>query len=420
MNRYPYHFAVIWRKKFYIRGRSGAVKEKRIIQICMVAYTNYASDARVRREAETLAALPDYKVAFLVLKEQKKNRTYELDGVKIIEVNTQKYRGKSTARYMLSYFSFLTNAFIYCNRLFFSGKADVFHVHNMPDFLIFSALLPKLFRRKIILDIHDSMPETFAAKFKSQTGGLLFRILRWEERLCAKLADQVVCVNHVQKEAIANRGTDNKKISVLLNVPDPNKFSKCLQTADAVKLRKSFNLVYHGTITRRLGVDLAIMAVAQLVPSIPGLQFHILGNGDDMYEFIELSRALGVSRSIHFNKKMVPVEQLVKELSGMHLGLISNRKNIATELMLPVKMLEYIALGIPVAVPELKGIRHYFSDEMVRYFKPEDIDSIAAAIEDLYSNQEKRAAQVQKANAFLDRYGWQTHKVDLINLYKNL
>ena len=46
-------------------------REKRMIQICMIAYTNYASDARVRREAETLASLPEYEVFILVLKEQK-------------------------------------------------------------------------------------------------------------------------------------------------------------------------------------------------------------------------------------------------------------------------------------------------------------------------------------------------------------
>jgi glycosyltransferase involved in cell wall biosynthesis len=290
----------------------------------------------------------------------------------------------------------------------------------MPDFLVFSAMLPKLFRRKIILDIHDSMPETYAAKFKQRMGGILFRILCWEEILCSKFADKIICVNHVQKEAIMSRGVEAKKIKVLLNVPDPQKFSIGSKTHSAEKSRKSFNLVYHGTLTRRLGIDLAIMAVARLISSIPELEFHILGNGDDMDEFIELSRSLGVSRSIHFNKKMIPVEQLAEELRGMHLGLISNRKNIATELMLPVKMLEYVALDIPVAVPELKGIKHYFSPEMVRYFIPENVDSMAMAIEDLYRDQNNRAEQASKAKAFLDRFGWERHKMDLINLYRNL
>ena len=45
---------------------------------------------------------------------------------------------------------------------------------------------------------------------------------------------------------------------------------------------------------------------------------------------------------------------------------------------------------------------------------------MAEAIKDLYGDQKKRVEQVQKANVFLDRYGWETHKMDLINLYRNL
>ena len=36
-------------------------------QVCMIAYTGYAGDARVRREAETLA-LNGYEVCFLLPK----------------------------------------------------------------------------------------------------------------------------------------------------------------------------------------------------------------------------------------------------------------------------------------------------------------------------------------------------------------
>ncbi len=59
-------------------------------QICMIAYTIYSTDARVRREAETLAALDQFEVVFFVLKEDKKPRTYETAGVKVREFNISK------------------------------------------------------------------------------------------------------------------------------------------------------------------------------------------------------------------------------------------------------------------------------------------------------------------------------------------
>ncbi|WP_390492043.1 hypothetical protein, partial [Staphylococcus pseudintermedius] len=68
----------------------------------------------------------------------------------------------------------------------------------------------------------------------------------------------------------------------------------------------------------------------------------------------------------------------------MDVGIIPNRKDSATDLMLPVKMLEYVAMGISVVAPRLKAIEHYFSDDMVSYFQPEDSNSMANAILGLY------------------------------------
>jgi len=114
------------------------------------------------------------------------------------------------------------------------------------------------------------------------------------------------------------------------------------------------------------------------------------------------------------------VEKLPKVLSKMDIGIIPNRKNVATELMLPVKLLEYVSLGIPTVVPRLKTIEYYFSDDMVKYYEPENIDSMASGILELYMNKEKRKQQVEKAFTFLDQYGWDKHKINLINLYENI
>jgi glycosyltransferase involved in cell wall biosynthesis len=88
--------------------------------------------------------------------------------------------------------------------------------------------------------------------------------------------------------------------------------------------------------------------------------------------------------------------------------------------MLPVKLLEYVALGIPVVAPRLKCIRHYFTESMVSFFEPEDVDSMAASILALYRDPDRRQAQARQAKTFLDRFGWDRHKHDLIRMYDNL
>jgi glycosyltransferase involved in cell wall biosynthesis len=78
--------------------------------------------------------------------------------------------------------------------------------------------------------------------------------------------------------------------------------------------------------------------------------------------------------------------------------------------MLPVKMMEYLLVGLPVAVPSLRVIREYFSDEMVSYFEPENVQQLAERIMELAQRPELRVSQVKAADAFFDRYPWVKQK----------
>ena len=153
--------------------------------ICMIAYTDYAGDARVRREAETLAS-QGFNVVCLTNRNGGKPTRYALDGVEVRELRVGKYRGKSTVAYLLSYIRFLMAASTSCLGLMVKGKLDVVHVHNLPDFLVLAGLVPRLAGRKVVLDIHDSVPETFAAKFSNAP--LVHKLLCLEERLSAVVA----------------------------------------------------------------------------------------------------------------------------------------------------------------------------------------------------------------------------------------
>jgi glycosyltransferase involved in cell wall biosynthesis len=385
--------------------------------VYMVAYTIYATDPRVRREAETLASLPDYDVTVVVPRMGASRQSAVSNGVHVVELSAGRYWGKSVYAYLLSYLKFLLAAFLDCTRRSLSGGIDVVHIHNMPNFLIFCAVVPRLMGRKVILDIHDSVPETYLEKFKNRSA-LMFRMLCIEEALCCRMAHRILCVNHPQRDVLVGRGIPGNKISVSMNVPDDRWFRNGDGGPDRTATG-TFDLVYHGTLARRLGVDLTIRAVAGLGGKIPGLKFHIIGAGDDEGELVSLTESLGLTSCVIFHG-IIPVDQLASALRPMHLGVISNRRNLATELMLPVKMLEYICLDIPVVAPPLKTIRHYFSDDMLSFFEAGDVDSLSAAILENYRDKQRRFSKARRARAFLDHYGWQRHKQDLIDLYGSL
>lgn len=385
----------------------------------MIAYTRYSFDNRVRREAEAVNAIPGHRVTLLTPREQDTPRCYEKGGVRIVELDMPKYQGKRFARYILSYIQFTFLAFLECTKLVARKSLDVVHVHNMPNFLVFAGLIPRLSGKPIILDEHDTVVETYAAKFAGRFSRVLARLLRLEEAICCRMARRIVCVNAIQKATMVSRNIPEEKIVVAMNVPDPKLFHDTRSNHGGSGENGKFRMIYHGTVTKRLGVDLAIRAVRKLRDEIPGLEFHVVGDGDNMKEIRDLGKSLGLGDKVHF-PGIVPVDKLVPILGGMDLGIIPNSRNIATELMLPVKMLECVALGIPVAAPRLKTISHYFTEDMVFFFEPDDIDSMAQAILAASSSGEERARRAHEAKRFLEKYGWETHKTDFIEMYKSL
>jgi glycosyltransferase involved in cell wall biosynthesis len=401
-------------------ARVAVMKQK---DVCMIAYTLYRSDARVRRVAETLAALPGYRVTVLALKQAETPMAYELEGVAVRELDLGKFRGRSSARYLAEYLKFLGLALAACTRRFLAGAVDIVHVHNMPNFLVFAAIVPRLFGRKVILDVHDTLIETFDSKFaegSAATLGLLRRLLAIEEWLCCRFATRVIAVNHVQKRALVGRGVPETKITVVLNAPDPKWFSGKGNSETPAAAIGPFRMVYFGTLTRRLGIDLAIRSVSLLKGRVPGLEFHVIGDGEHKEEFRELSEKLGIAQCVRFYEKVYPVDELSALLQGMHLVVVPNRRNIATELMLPVKMLEGVALRIPVVAPRLEAIQHYFPEEAVFYYEPDNVESLAGAIGHAAEDAERRMARAEKAREFLTEYGWERHRFKLLDLYGRL
>ena len=402
----------------YLAGaRPRALATTRKPHVCMVAYSDYVFDARIRREAETLAA-NGFRVTCLKLRNGAAPESRVLNGVEVRDLNVAKYQGKSRLAYLRSYARFTVQAAAACAGLLLKDDLHAVHVHNLPDFLVAAALVPRLAGRKVVLDIHDSIPETFSTKFSDAS--ILWRLLCLEEQWSARLAHRVICVNHPQRDAIVGRGLAQPKTIVSMNVPDPALFRRQTPVRRAVPAEGHFDLVYHGTMAERLGVDLAIRALALVRRQVPNVRLHLWGRGDDLPAFQRLAKETGVEDAIDFQPKGFPLAELRERLAPMHLGIVGNRRTIAGDLMLPVKLMEYVALGIPVVAPRLRTIRHYFTDEMVSYFEPEDVASLADAICRLHADGDARYRQSVAAARFLDEYGWDNQGGQLVAFYREL
>ena len=380
----------------------------------MIAYTFYSSDPRVRREAEALAMRGD-TVDFICLKDPDNSETEEYHGVKLLPLTVGRYQGGSTLPYVAKYVSFFVKAFFLVSTRFFKKRYDIIQVHTMPDFLVFAAVIPKLFGAKVILDVHDLMPELYMCKFKSGPQHFIVRLITWIERMSLGFAHKVIAVHVPHLNALVSHGNSPRKMTVVLNVPDPRIFRKNGgRQADG-----KFRLIYHGTVARRHGLEVALKAVQSVKDSIPNLEFLVIGRGDDFERIKKLADEMRLGTSVRFLGAM-PTEELPRYLSQADLGVVPILYDSFTRYMLPLKLMEYVGMEIPCIVSETETIRAYFDKDMVCYCTPGDARHLAERILELYQDSTLRAQLAANASRFNTNFSWEQQKKGYFELVDSL
>jgi glycosyltransferase involved in cell wall biosynthesis len=392
------------------------------LRVGMLAYTEYLTDPRVRREAQALADRGD-QVDFLCLRQpgspsRRKVRSHwqDVDGVHVCYLPFKKYQGGNQIAYLLSYILFLFLSAFWLTGLYMRRRYQVIQVHTMPDFLIFAALVPRIFGCKLILDMHDLTSDLYSVKFRSPLLRPLVWGLRLQERLSAGLAHHVVTVHEPYRQVLIQRGIKPQKISVLMNAPDDRIFSMAVREtgklpASTIGGAESFTLVYHGTIVARYGLDVMLRAVALLREhnngNGPSLRLVVYGKGDDLPRLLALRSELGLDDVTYFHGKHVPLEQLPALLIQADLAVVPNLSNPFTDYVLPTKLMEYAAIGVPAVVARTPVVSQYFDDEMVSYFTPGDARDLAQRIDTLAHDPARRRALARNAHQrFTQRYNW--------------
>jgi glycosyltransferase involved in cell wall biosynthesis len=368
----------------------------------MVGYAQYSRDARVKSYVRTLTQR-GAAVDVIVLEEPGKSRTETIGSARILHLSRQ-YRGTSRWRYLASYLSFFVKALFTVTHLSLRRRYAVVHVHNMPNLIVLTAIVPRILGARVILDVHDLMMANYMAKFGVGSDHIAVKCLIAEQRVSALIASHVICADDLQKEYLVSRcGIAESKITVMLNLPNEQTFKH--QASERAQ-GDPFRLVYHGTIAHRLGIDLLLHAVLRIRDRIP-VHLSIFGAGDFLSEAVKLADELGLNGHVYFNESFFPVEQVPAFVGGMDVGVIGNRRNLACDrFMLPVKLLEYVYLGIPVVAPRLTIIEHYFDDDMLGFYEPEDVSDLAEKILELYRSAELRKRRVANARRFYERRSW--------------
>lgn len=360
-------------------------------------------DARVK---SYLAMLTNagWRVDVICYEEPGKPFTETIGEVRVFRVSP-KYQGKSILRYLHAYRQFYKKAKKLLKKLHSEEPYDMIHINNMPNFLIgmITNLKPN---PHVILDMHDVMSINYKTKF----GGfpLAVKLTELEEKWSLRKADTVSCADHGQKEALETLH-GFKDAHVIMNLANPEIFKWSDHTWKGGK----FRFVYSGTIAHRLGVDRAAKALSNLPDHIV---LRVIGDGDGLDNLRKVIKDNGLEERVELIPR-VPVEQIPGLLKDCHAGVIPSRKTEATDkVMMPVKFMEYCAVGLPSVVSNLSNLRRYVNEEHALFFKPENDNSLKQAMMEIVQNLEKRQDICENIKDLNKEYAWEISS----SIYKSL
>lgn len=273
-------------------------------------------------------------------------------GIEVVRVWSYITANEGFLRRTLDYVSFMVTA---TPASLGVRKPDIV-VATSPQFFTACAgyLASRLRGVPFVFELRDLWPESIRAVGAMKQSHLLDWLERIELFLYRKAA-MIVSVTHSFKEKLGQRGIDPAKIHVVTNGADlllfqPRKKDAELETR--LGLEGKFVAGYVGTHGLAHGLDTLLEAARRLrAEGRDDIQLLFLGNGAMKAELCARARALDLANVTFLDS--VPKADVVRYWSLLDASVIHLRKTELFTSVIPSKLFESMAMGIPV----LHGVR---------------------------------------------------------------
>lgn len=385
------------------------------MRACMVAYTFYDADNRVRRYAEALARRGD-QVDAVALARQGQPAFEVIQGVNVYRIQKRVIDETGPFSYLIKLllFFFRSAWFLAVRQL--RAPYQLIHVHSVPDFEVFATIVPRLLGARVILDIHDIVPEFYASKFKVGERSLAFRMLVLMEKLSIAYSSHVIIANHLWYEKLVRRSVRAEKCTAIINYPDPTIF---FPRPPQPRAGNEFVMCYPGTLSWHQGLDLAVEAVDMLRRKAPQLRLLLIGDGPERDNLKRMIRERNLEDRITL-AGMIPLEQVAVTMSSVDLGVVPKRSDSFGNEAFSTKIMEFMAMGVPVLAARTRVDEYYFNDGLLQFFQSGNAPALAARILELIEQPDRRHQLRASCLDFIAGNNWAVRQSEYLELVDRL
>ncbi|MGE0760981.1 MAG: glycosyltransferase family 4 protein [Pirellulaceae bacterium] len=311
---------------------------------------------------------------------------------------------------------FLLASYVWCRQGF-----DVIHVHTPPDLTATVAIFFQQFGKKFVFDHHDLSPELYLARRDSVTPNLVYRVLRYFERLACRQASRLIATNTTQRNVQIQRcGAKPEHCYVVRNGPN-EAFLKEVKPWPELRFPGKIVLGYVGIIGVQDGVDYMIRVVQELKYQHRRDDFLavIVGHGPALADLKVLARTLRVEQQVLFTGR-VAFADVPRYIAAFDICLTPDPSNAYNDSCTTIKTLEYMALGKPT-VCFRTAENEITAGEAALYADHNNVSAYANLVVRLMDNPGLRADMGALARRRIDAgLTWERQAVQLVELYRDL
>lgn len=297
------------------------------------------------RHVEMFSLLKGWQATFVI-----GNRNYFTD--EEISTDDERFkianlhvRGKSPLRRVAGWIEYSAKALLLGLR---APEVDVVYASS-PHLLtpIAGWLLARARRAKLVVEIRDLWPESFAALGVISANGRVYKFLRLLERWIYRRADWIVGVSS-QWDSYFELNAPSKKFTAIPNGTDVIAFDAAepaasVEWAQRCRDTSGLNFVFAGSHGPKDGLDLLL----DVVPQFPDDLFILVGDGTDKEKIAARVDREGMGNVMLLSP--VPKAELPGYLKLMDVGLhLVSDWDVFKRGMSPNKLHDYLGVGLPV------------------------------------------------------------------------
>lgn len=270
-------------------------------------------------------------------------------------------------------------------------KPDVLHAHS-PSLNGLAALkVAKQFNLPLVYEVRAFWEDAAVDHGTSSEWGLRYRLTRASETYLLKRASAVTTICEGLRNEMIERGIEAKKITVIPNAVDIEKFSEGAEPDADLKTQLGFDnckvLGFLGSFYAYEGLPLLISALPAMLKQDDSIRVLLVGGGPQGDNLKHQVKKLGLEDKVVFTGR-VPHEQVQGYYDLVDVLVYPRMPMRLTDLVTPLKPLEAMAQGKIVVASDVGGHKELIRDRENGYlFESGNEESLAKTVLDVLSQQ---------------------------------